>query len=182
MPGIGFVGRPGLRPRPAHRHHHSTRPREHRRTHTPEQGQARQAIKECERRLTRYQAALEAGADPAVVTQWNNEAQRDKEAAQTKLDRLPAAARKKESPLNAQQIREITARLGDIARRIYALDADKKGPVYEALGITITHERKTRTATVKSRPSHPYRYVECPRGDSTTDDTAVIAQGRLGEA
>ncbi|MFD7409848.1 hypothetical protein ACFV7R_46390 [Streptomyces sp. NPDC059866] len=38
-------------------------------THTPEQAQARQAIKDCERRLARYQAGLEAGADPAVVTQ-----------------------------------------------------------------------------------------------------------------
>ncbi|MFF4211780.1 recombinase family protein [Streptomyces sp. NPDC001796] len=41
---------------------------------TPEQAQARQAIKDCERRLARYQAALDAGADPAVVTQWINEA------------------------------------------------------------------------------------------------------------
>ncbi|MFF7712695.1 hypothetical protein [Streptomyces sp. NPDC007988] len=132
---------------------------------TPEQGQARQAIKECERRLARYQAALEAGADPAVVTRWINEAQRDKEAAQTKLDTLPAAARKKEPPLNAQQIREITARLGDIARRIYAVDADKKGPIYEALGITISYEHETRAATVRSRPSNPYRQWLCPRGD-----------------
>ncbi|MER6128150.1 hypothetical protein ABT173_37385 [Streptomyces sp. NPDC001795] len=31
---------------------------------TPEQTQARQAIKECERRLARYQAALDSGADP----------------------------------------------------------------------------------------------------------------------
>ncbi|MFE7216872.1 hypothetical protein ACFY0A_18410 [Streptomyces sp. NPDC001698] len=37
-------------------------------THTPEQAQARQAIKDCERRLARYQVALEAGADPLVVT------------------------------------------------------------------------------------------------------------------
>ncbi|MEU9964486.1 hypothetical protein [Streptomyces malaysiensis] len=50
-------------------------------TRTPEQTQARQAIKNCERRLARYQAALEAGADPTVVTQWINDAQRDKETA-----------------------------------------------------------------------------------------------------
>jgi site-specific DNA recombinase len=60
-------------------------------TRTPEQAQARQAIKDCERRLARYQAALEAGADPAVVTQWINEAQRDREAARKKVDALPAA-------------------------------------------------------------------------------------------
>lgn len=57
-------------------------------THTPEQAQARLAIKDCERRLARYQAAIEAGADPTVVTQWINHAQRDKEAARKKLDAL----------------------------------------------------------------------------------------------
>ncbi|MFF4960178.1 recombinase family protein [Streptomyces sp. NPDC001222] len=134
-------------------------------THTPEQAQARQAIKDCERRLTRYQAALEAGADPAVVTQWINDAQRDKEAARQKLDALPTVTRKNEPPLNAQQIRQITESLGDIAQRIQTASADKKGPLYEALGITISYEHATRTATVRSRPSSPYRQWLCPRGD-----------------
>ncbi|MFI1166163.1 recombinase family protein [Streptomyces sp. NPDC020801] len=128
--------------------------------HTPEQAQARQAIKDCERRLARYQAALDAGADPAVVTQWINDAQRDKDAAQKKLDALPAVTRKKEPHLTADQIQEITERLGDIAQRIQAADADKKGPLHEALGITITYDNATRTATVRSRPSIPYRYSE----------------------
>jgi hypothetical protein len=77
-------------------------------THTPEQTQARQAIKECERRLARYQAVLGVGADPAVVIQWTNDAQRDREAAQKKLDVLPAVTRKKAPPLNPDQIRETT--------------------------------------------------------------------------
>ncbi|MER7840911.1 hypothetical protein ABTY98_34700 [Streptomyces sp. NPDC096040] len=134
-------------------------------THTPEQAQARQTIRDCERRLARYQAALEAGADPAVVTQWINAAQQDKEAAQKKLDALPTLTRKKQSPLDAQQIREITDSLEDIAQRIRTADAEKKGPLYEALGITINYEHTMRTATVRSRPSSPYRQWLCPRGD-----------------
>ncbi|MGW0631048.1 recombinase family protein [Streptomyces sp. NPDC002758] len=134
-------------------------------THTPEQAQARQAIKDCERRLARYQAALEAGADPAVVTQWINHAQRDREAARKKLDALPTVTRKKEPPLDAQQIREITESLGDIAQRIRTADTEKKAPLYEALGITISYENPTRTATVRSRPSSAYRQWLCPRGD-----------------
>ncbi|MGW1159441.1 recombinase family protein [Streptomyces sp. NPDC002519] len=134
-------------------------------TLTPEQAQARKTVKECERRLARYQAALEAGADPAVVTQWINEAQADKEAARKRLDAPPAAARKKETPLTAGQIGEITERLGDIAQRVHAVGAEKKGPLYEALGITISYEHAGRAATVRSRPSSAYRYSECPRGD-----------------
>ena len=109
--------------------------------------------------------ALEAGTDPAVVTQWINDAQRDKEAARKKLDALPTITRKKESPLNAQQIREITESMENIAQRIHAADTSKKGPLYEALGIEITYEHATRTATVRSRPSSPYRQSLCPRGD-----------------
>ncbi|GHE94146.1 hypothetical protein GCM10014715_57920 [Streptomyces spiralis] len=69
--------------------------------HTPEQAQARQAIKESERKLARYQAALDAGADPAVVTQWINDAQRDKDAAQRRSSTLcapPPERRKRPSP------------------------------------------------------------------------------------
>ncbi len=134
-------------------------------TQTPEQAQARQAIKDCERRLARYQAALDAGADPAVVTQWINEAQRGKDAAQKKLDAHPAVTRKNQIPLDARQIRQITESLGDIAQRIQTAAAEKKGPLCDALVITISYEHATRTATVRSRPSSPYRQSLCPRGD-----------------
>jgi hypothetical protein len=103
----------------------------------------------------------------------------DKEAAQKKLDALPTVTRRKEPPLTADPIRETTDRLGDIAQRIQAADADKKEPLYEALGITITYDNATRTATVGSRPSLPDRYEQCPRGESTADDTVVVAQGLL---
>ncbi|MEU9214732.1 hypothetical protein AB0D27_44560 [Streptomyces sp. NPDC048415] len=126
---------------------------------------SRSRSRKCERRLAHYQAALEAGADPAVVTQWINEAHRDKEAVQKKLDALPAATRDTEQQLTADQIRSITERLGDMAQHIHAVDANEKGPLYEALGITISYEHATRTATVRSRPSSAYRQWLCPRGD-----------------
>lgn len=155
-------GSPGPSPPTTHPPPSPPHPRrrrsEHRTTHTPEQAQARQAIKDCQPRLARYQAALEAGADPAVVTQWINPAQQDEEPAQKKLDALPTLTREEAIP---------------------TVDADKKGPLHEALGTTIRYEHAKRTATVRSRPSSPYRQWLCPRGELTTDDTAVVAQGRL---
>ncbi|MFF4211787.1 hypothetical protein ACFYZE_20995 [Streptomyces sp. NPDC001796] len=97
--------------------------------------------------------------------------------AQKKLDAPPTVTRKKKPPLSDDQIREITERLGGITQGIQAADADTKEPLYEALGITITYDNATRTATVRSRPSIPYRYKECPRGELTADDTVVTAQG-----
>ncbi|WP_434101149.1 type III secretion system chaperone family protein [Streptomyces malaysiensis] len=135
-------------------------------TRTPEQTQARQTIKNCERRLTRYQAALETGAAPTVVTQWINDAQRDKETAHNKLKALPATTRKKEPPLSAQQIRDVTKSLGETAQRIHTASTEQKGPLYDALGITISYEHTTKTATVRSRPSSPYRQRLCPRADT----------------
>ncbi|QIY76448.1 hypothetical protein HEP84_54060 [Streptomyces sp. RLB1-33] len=174
------MDRESLRPRPARRHPHRPSPgqrgSEAAETLTPEQAQARRTVKECERRLARYQAALEAGTDPAVVTQWINEAQADEETARKKLDTPPAATRMKETPLTADQIRGITERLGDIAQRVHAVDVEKKSPLYEALGITITYEYAGRAPTVKSRPSSAYRYSQCPRGELSADDTAVIAR------
>ncbi|MEU6220835.1 hypothetical protein ABZ845_25515 [Streptomyces sp. NPDC047022] len=41
-----------------------------------------------------------------------------------------------------------------------AADADEKGPLYDALGVSITYDNATRTATVRSSPSIPYRYGE----------------------
>lgn len=76
-------------------------------------------------------------------------------------------------------MREIAESLGDIAQRIHAAGAGKKGPLYEALGITVSDENVTRTATVRSKPSSAYRQRLCPRGDSTADDTVVVAQGHL---
>ncbi|MFF4143358.1 hypothetical protein ACFY0A_18530 [Streptomyces sp. NPDC001698] len=100
----------------------------------------------------RHQAALEAGADPAVVTQWINEAQRDKEAAQTKLDALPAVPRKPEPHLTVVQA--ITERLEGITQRIQAVDADKKGPPLRSPG---HHDQ------LRKRNKDPDHKAEVPR-------------------
>lgn len=75
-------------------------------------------------RLTRYQAALDVGADPAIVTQWINDVQR--ETARKKLDALPSASHKHKPPLNALQIREMAESLGVVAQRIHAATDHEK--------------------------------------------------------
>ncbi|MFE4413890.1 hypothetical protein [Streptomyces sp. NPDC056821] len=106
-------------------------------------------IKDSERRLARHQTALDAGADPAVVTQWINDAHRDKQTEQKKLDTLPAFTQK--TPLTAKQLRGITESLRKIAQRIHAVGAGKNGPIHEALGIDITYEHATRTPAIRPR-------------------------------
>lgn len=42
------------------------------------QEDARRVLADCERKLTRHRAALEAGADPALVAAWSREVQRER--------------------------------------------------------------------------------------------------------
>ncbi|MEV3954320.1 hypothetical protein [Streptomyces albogriseolus] len=124
--------------------------------------------------LARYRAALAAGADPAVVTEWINDAQNDKRTA---LARLAEAERtrtsaadganspKIEKPLTEKEIAEIAKNLADVAQPLQSAEPKAKTTLHEALGITVSYENTTRTATVRSRPSHAYHCSVCPRGD-----------------
>jgi hypothetical protein len=78
---------------------------------TPEEDHARRTQEECDKRLARYRAALAAGADPTVVTQWINDAQNDRRTA---LARLTEA----EKPLTEKEIIEIAKNLGDVTQRL----------------------------------------------------------------
>jgi hypothetical protein len=49
---------------------------------------ARRAMAECERKLARHRAALEAGADPALVVAWSREVQRQRTVAEARLANL----------------------------------------------------------------------------------------------
>ncbi|MEV2194662.1 hypothetical protein AB0I02_27275 [Streptomyces phaeochromogenes] len=118
-----------------------------------------------ERLTTTIEALTHASATAiAAETQTPGRPKPARQSRTANADELPAATRKKESPLDAQQIRKITESLGDITHRIHAADTEKKGPLHEALGITISYEHTTRTATVRSRPSSAYRQRLCPRG------------------
>jgi len=107
----------------------------------------------------------------------------DPHAPTVSADRLPLSAvtRKTEPPLTADQIRAIPERLGDNAQRIQAVDAYKAGLLCEALGVTISYEHTTRTATVRSRPSLPYRYCEWSRKDHSGYKVHPAGQAARGK-
>jgi hypothetical protein len=52
---------------------------------------ARQLLADCDRRLARYRAALEAGTDPTVVGQWIAEVTTARQAAEASLHQLAVA-------------------------------------------------------------------------------------------
>jgi hypothetical protein len=62
---------------------------------------ARRAVADCDTRLAKYRSALEAGADPAVVTGWIKEVEADRLAAEREL----ASAATTAQPLTEDEMR-----------------------------------------------------------------------------
>ncbi|MFJ9848054.1 hypothetical protein [Streptomyces sp. NPDC101150] len=80
---------------------------------------ARKTITDCDRRLTQYQAALDARADPQLVSKWINETQSQKTSAQQDL--LAATAAQPEI-LTSAQISHMVAEPGSPADRLLAAE------------------------------------------------------------
>ncbi|WP_078971264.1 recombinase family protein [Streptomyces chattanoogensis] len=123
---------------------------------------ARRTITECNRRITQYRAALDAGADPQLATEWINQTQSEKAAAQQDL---LAATAVEPDILTADQIRSMVTELGAMTDRLLAAAPERKRPIYEDFGLTLTLDMQKRVATVESQPSQACTYDLCPRGD-----------------
>jgi hypothetical protein len=109
---------------------------------------ARRHIADCDDRLAKYRAALDAGADPVVVAGWIAEVRRERQRAATLLkDATPAP------PLTKAEIKALVLGLADIANTLHTADPDKKAEVYAELGISIRYEPDERVIVAQTRPA-----------------------------
>src|SRR5271166_6641170 len=97
----------------------------------------RAIIDDCDARLTRYQAALDAGADPQTVAEWTR---------QVKAERAAALARDASQnrhttvrQLTEDDIRAILTGLGDLRDIIREAEPPMKAAIYEQLGLQVTY-------------------------------------------
>ncbi|MGW7693436.1 hypothetical protein ACWGMA_32045 [Streptomyces asiaticus] len=123
---------------------------------------ARRTIADCDRRLSQYRAALDAGASPATIAAWISQAEADKAAVQQQLITAGAA---RPTVLTDEQIHGMIKDLGDLTDRLLAAPADRKAPLYQAFGLTLTYDMKKRVVTVESQPASSVYVRTCPRGD-----------------
>ncbi|MEV4575093.1 hypothetical protein AB0K16_17745 [Nonomuraea jabiensis] len=89
----------------------------------------RQAVAECERKLTSYRALVDAGSDPAVVAGWIVEP----EAKRKVTSKIPER-------LTEEETAEMVATIGDIRRALRTADPQDKAEVYGELGLRLTYE------------------------------------------
>jgi len=111
-------------------------------TDDPATQRARQTIEESNAKLTRYRAALDAGADPAVVTGWIAQVQAEKTAAERDL----REARESDAQqLTRDEVSSMVESLGDIASALAEAEPVEKTELYRSLQLCLTYHPTTNT-------------------------------------
>ena len=122
-------------------------------------------IAECDRKLARYRATVEAlddGADPAVVAGWITGTQKQRNAALPQLHQTSRQVR-----MSHDQIADLVDRLADHTQAIAAADPDCKAVLYGKLGLRLTYHPAKQTVRAEARlsPRTAWEKGSCPRGD-----------------
>jgi hypothetical protein len=121
---------------------------------------AQQEIAECDAELRQHRAALEAGADPVLVTNWVKETQARRALAEARLKK-PMARRRK----THEEITSLVTEMGRIMRALKEADPADKAEVNSRLGLTLTHHPSEKRVVVEARPASIMYVGACPRGD-----------------
>jgi site-specific DNA recombinase len=123
------------------------------------QVQAAGKIAECDQKLIQYRAALDAGANPAIVAAWIADIEAEK--AKYEADqRHVAKARKR---MTEQEIRSIVDKLADVTRALSTADPDDKSEIFRQLGLKLTYHPGRKIVEAKIEPT-PLGFFESVRG------------------
>ncbi len=122
--------------------------------------QVRQEIADCDAKLRQHRAALEAGADPALVTTWIAEVQAQRTLAEARLRANPQPRR-----MTREEITSMVEALRDIMSVLAKADPADKTEIYAQLGLTLTYQPEEKKVIARARPPDSMYVRTCPRGD-----------------
>jgi hypothetical protein len=111
-----------------------------------------QAVADCDRKLSRYRAALEAGTDPAIVTEWIKQVQAEKTAAQAQAGLLRTSRAPR---MTREQVNYIVTTLTDLTAMIQNADPRDKTEIYNGLGLRLTYHPGRAAVLAEAQPTHP---------------------------
>nr|AGS49534.1 recombinase [uncultured bacterium esnapd8] len=127
-------------------------------------------VAECDAKLARNRAALEAGADPAVVAGWIAETQAERQRAE-RHPHTPAEKKAGSTPprFNEEQIIAIVEELGDLVHALRDAEPEHKLEVYRSLGLHLSHDPETQTVRASvDLAAHRWDSVRVRGARSTT--------------
>lgn len=107
-------------------------------------------IRECDQHLRQHRAALEAGADPVVVSAWINQPRARRARAQATLQTAGTP-----NVLTKQDIRVLLADLPDHVAVLASAAPSDKTRLYAELGLRLTYHPAQRRVRVQAAPVQP---------------------------
>ena len=111
-------------------------------------------LAECDRKLARHRAALEAGADPVLVTAWIAEVQAHRAAALAETRQATGDRR-----MSREEIHSMVAALGNIHHVLHDADPRDKAEVYQRLALRLTYHPATHTVHAEANLDQDSRGV-----------------------
>jgi hypothetical protein len=101
----------------------------------------------CDAKLARYRAALDAGADPAVVAAWIADTQAERQRADEREHTAIREALDGDTSeiLTEEEVVAIVEELGDMITVLRDAEPEHKLDVYRNLGLRLTYNPETQT-------------------------------------
>ncbi|WP_132116505.1 recombinase family protein [Actinocrispum wychmicini] len=109
--------------------------------------QAQKRVNDAEAKLRRFQAAIEAGIDPAALVEVVNQAQVQREAARAELANAPAPTAATDAEIWA-----MIDSLGDVALALTDQHPDKLVTLYDDLRLDIVYDNENEAIDVMASP------------------------------
>ena len=109
---------------------------------------ARQTIAECDRKLARYRAALDAlgeSADPTVIAGWIAQTQQQRAVAQAQLRNIP-----RQEHMTEADIAALIDEIADHTRALATADPARKADLYGKLGLRLTYHPEKQAVRVEA--------------------------------
>jgi hypothetical protein len=103
---------------------------------------------DCDQRLARHRAALEAGTGPGLIAKWTAEIKVKRQDAERRLQ-----ADERTRLLTEQEIAAAIAEIGDLGKALREAEPADKAELYLKLGVTAMYDPNKGEVIVESRPS-----------------------------
>lgn len=130
---------------------------------------AERVVVECDAKLARYRAALEAGTDPVLVAGWTTQVQSERAAALGAV-RAPVSSLR----MSRDEIRTVVDSLQDLHAVLVDAAVRDKSEVYRHLGLRLTYRPGDRTVRADVQiEAQPWGYGLCPRTELNHNPTVV---------
>jgi site-specific DNA recombinase len=129
-------------------------------------------IAKCDRKLTQYRAALDAGASPATVATWIAETEAEKASYELGVRKAAPGRR-----MSEEEITAIVDKFAELAQVLRDADPNDKAEIFRQLGLKLTYHPGRQL--VKAQVEGPYWYSDSVRGG--TRSRARVVHHRTGD-